>query len=345
MRRDKTFTKFSNNQLFQHLLFWGVILSIASYHYFREYGLVNAILLDLLLVSVSAMVVYSNLSWFIPEYLSRRKYGTYFSFLLPTLVTAGFIFSAMLSLIGDLSQIDEWENYFSFRGWFTSTIFITMIVMITTMLKFTKEWFVQQRETAELEKGKLKSELNFLKNQLNPEFLFSTLDELETLAGNRSDEAPDMVLKLSEVLRYILYDGNKSSVPLERELNFIKTYIDLERQRWKDSVEVDLNIKGTTDTKKIYPLIVLPYVSETFKHLSEDGTTRHLDFEFDVTEDRLNIQVEPFLEHSNNKNNGTLEIVEKANQRLELLYPNKHQVDMIPGKEHVSLDLTIQLTD
>ena len=300
-------------------------------------------MLDTLLLSVSAVVVYSNLNWFVPVYLSRQKYSTYFIFLLPTLVTAGFVFSVILSLIGDLSKITEWENYYSFNGWLTSTIFISMIVMITTMLKFTKEWFVQQRTTAEMEKVKLRSELNFLKNQLNPSFLFNTLDELQILAEKGSDKAPDMVLKLSEVLRYILYDGSKAKVPLQRELNFIKNYIELEKMRLKDNSQVNFNIQGIAEQQSIYPLIVLPYVSEAFKHFERQDNGSSLDLEVSVDGEKMNLQIDHFKAMNDLTPSSPINIVEKANQRLELLYPDQYNMELIPGKEHITLDLTIDL--
>ena len=304
-------------------------------------------MLDVLLLLVSGTVVYANLNKLIPDYLSKQRYSIYFSFLIPILISAGFIFSAILSLIGDLSKIDEWERYFSFKGWFTSTVFITMIVLITTFLKFIKEWFDQQRSTAELEKTKLRSELNFLKNQINPGFLFNSLDELQELAEKGSDRAPEMVLKLSEVLRYILYDGSKPKVSLQNEMNFLKTYVELEKMRLdgkhRDSVKFE--VKLSDENYDIYPLIILPYISEAFKsYQTKNGSHVPLDISVDQQENNLHLQINEFTLDKEVKPNSEMNIFEKANQRLEWLYPDKYDIDLVKSNKKTTLNLTVELT-
>jgi len=125
----------------------------------------------------------------------------------------------------------------------------------------------QLREKQELVTQNMQSELRFLKSQINPHFLFNTLNNLYALTLKKSDKAPDIVLKLSEMMRYMLYECNEKRVPLKKEVNYIKNYLDLEALRQGKSVRIDFEVNGTVSDQKVAPLMFIPFLENSFNNV------------------------------------------------------------------------------
>ncbi len=140
------------------------------------------------------------------------------------------------------------------------------VIGFTTAIKITIDYVKNLRKTEELEKQSLKNELSLLKSQLQPHFFFNTLNNLYSLTLDKSDQAPETVVKLSEFMSYVIYQGNKRRVFLTDEIKYIQNYIDLERLRFGDRVHVDFSITGNIEDYKIPPLLLLQFVENSFKH-------------------------------------------------------------------------------
>ena len=219
------------------------------------------------------------------------------------------------------------------------------IVGFAVAVKLLKRWYLKQKETEQLVREKINAELQLLKAQVHPHFLFNTLNNIYSFILNDSDKAPEMIKKLSSLLHYILNDCNRQRVPLDKELSMIQDYIALEQIRYGDRLNLSLQIQGTSKDKMISPLMLIPFIENSFKH----GTSRMLTHPWV----RLEIQIEKdFLEFrlGNNKPEHSNELTGKkgiglnnVKKRLQLLYPETHSLNIIETEMSYDVFMKIAL--
>ncbi len=183
------------------------------------------------------------------------------------------------------------------------------------------------RDKAEqLERDKLQAELKYLRLQVNPHFFFNTLNSLYGLTQERSDRAPEVVLKLSELMSFVLYETDQDVIPLSKELKYIKNYIELEEIRYGDRFTCNLSISGNTDAQ-IPPLLMLPFIENSFKHgIRHESEKGWININVSVEHNRFVFKIENSLsksvkEETNGKHGLGIANVER---RLALIYPGKH---------------------
>lgn len=182
-----------------------------------------------------------------------------------------YYYNDALTAFVNISTGQFW-NVFGIRA--LSALFVILMAGIG---KFTFDWFRNMRIRRELENQNLTSELAFLKSQINPHFLFNTLNNIHTLAYKKADDAPEAIMKLSELMRYMLYDSDVDKVPLTTELFHLESFIGLQQLRFKAKDIVKLEVKGEPEHHAIAPLLLLPFVENAFKHgyqLNRTGAIR-----------------------------------------------------------------------
>ncbi len=217
----------------------------------------------------------------------------------------------------------------------------------TSIFSIVNAWMVERNEMADLESKTLQSELKFLKSQINPHFLFNTLNSLYAHTLKKTDDAPDIVLKLSEMMRYMLYDCNEKEVFLDKEIKYIQNYLDLESIRHGGRIDIKFEIDGQVNQQKIAPLIMMPFIENAFKH----GTTSQINEAFVYF--KLNVdRTKLFLNLRNSKaasipkpiiiQSGGIGLT-NVKRRLDILYPNKHHlhIDESPKEYQVSLQIDL----
>jgi LytS/YehU family sensor histidine kinase len=228
-----------------------------------------------------------------------------------------------------------------------STVWDTMTFLIFTgMIRFTVDWFAFENRKKQLENEKLIAELNYLKAQINPHFLFNTLHNLNYLVYSKSDRATEVVIKLSNIMRYMIYDANKERVPLQKEISYIHDYIDLERIRLNHPFRINVNVTGDISSVEIAPLIMLTFIENAFKHGVSD---KHPDCVIDVI---LNVVGSDIIYHVTNRKLKSTEPsklksgfgLKNVMQRLELSYPDKHKLVIDDTAEQYSITLTLTYT-
>lgn len=204
---------------------------------------------------------------------------------------------------------------------------------------------VQQREQM-LAKDKLEAELVFLKNQVQPHFLFNTLNSLYSLILKKSDRSLDVVLKLSELLRYMLYETNSARVDLQKELDCIKSYLDLEKIRYGNRIDLSFNFWGEIAGKNIAPMIILPFIENSFKHSTKgfDGTA-WITIELGIKENELVLKIENNVSSSSSDQNSIVGGIglQNVKRRLSLIYPEKHELKIEATEESYGVHLNLQL--
>lgn len=214
------------------------------------------------------------------------------------------------------------------------------------IIKMMKRSWLKQQETLQVAREKAKAELQLLKSQIHPHFLFNTLNNVYFLTLTASQKAPEMLQKLTDMLRYILNECNRSYVPLEKEIKMIEDYIALEKIRYGDRLKMEFEIRGNYKNKMISPLLLIPLVENSFKH----GTSKMLQHPWVD----LNITVEGqylFFLLSNSRpeeailpqHNGHIGL-NNVKKRLQLLYPDAYELSIVNGTDTYEVFMKIDLS-
>lgn len=235
------------------------------------------------------------------------------------------------------------DTAYLFSVYFTSTYVYAFVMML---IKTVKIRFEERQKIQILQKEKATNELKFLKGQIQPHFLFNTLNNLYALTLTKSDLAPKVVLKLSELLDFILYQSDKATIPISKEIELIQGFIELETLRYGDKIAVDFNFETEDNSVKIAPLLLLPLVENAFKH-GVSGSTKDAKIKIDlqVTEDQLKFEIfntKPAQAVSKNlKGNGIGSV--NLKRQLELNYPDGHSLAVKDTSEDYFVELCINL--
>jgi len=206
------------------------------------------------------------------------------------------------------------------------------VITFVTAIKITLDFLKEQKRVADLEKSQLETELLFLKSQISPHFLFNTLNNIYSLSVEKSNKTPKVVLKLSELIRYMLYETKNKKQTLENEILCIENYLDLERIRNDDRLEVNMSISGDIHDKEISPIILLTFIENAFKHGVNKNTGKVIvNINFKVKGDFLHFTVSnptpEITHHKDNFNKSSGIGIENVKKRLELDY-NKNDYNL-----------------
>ncbi|GAB3983627.1 hypothetical protein GCM10028806_57120 [Spirosoma terrae] len=212
-------------------------------------------------------------------------------------------------------------------------------------IKLIKVWYLKQQAYQQIDREKLQAELELLKSQVHPHFLFNTLNNLYSLTLNKSDHASAVVLKLSDLLRYMLYECNVPAVSLKKELDFLRNYIALEQLRYGDRLDMSVSISGDHEHKLIAPLLLIPFLENAFKHgTSEQLEQAWMHVELSVQGTTLKFKVINSRETMPHEETYTGGIgLQNVQKRLQLLYPNKHDLRIVAGEETFMVMLSVEL--
>ncbi|HEX3079510.1 MAG TPA: histidine kinase, partial [Puia sp.] len=203
---------------------------------------------------------------------------------------------------------------------------ICSVVLFSSTFIVIHQFFVQVKESRQLEIDKIKNELNFLKAQFQPHFLFNTLNNIYSLTFNNSQLAGKSILQLSGLLRYVLYESEGEKVDLQKEINHLKEYIELEKIRFASRMELSFNISGDTSDKKIIPILLIPFLENAFKHASNKLDEKiWITIDLIIKENNLSFTVENsvFADGKTQVQHSYSGIgLENVKRRLSLLYKN-----------------------
>jgi LytS/YehU family sensor histidine kinase len=221
-------------------------------------------------------------------------------------------------------------------------ILLLLFFALSTCVKLVSEWYKSEKERTIAASQKVSSELSFLKAQLNPHFLFNTLNSIYSLANKKSDDTTVAIVTLSELMRYMIYEANEEFISLEKEIEYIKNYISLQLLRLKDSSGVKINVHGDLNYK-IEPLLLISFIENAFKYGTDYKGKTDIRVIITINNDELQLEVYNIssLQNSANKNSGIG--LENIKNRLNLLYPNAHTLEITNHKKSFEVNLKIKL--
>lgn len=342
------FSKVLQARWVQHLLFWGVswYLLLCVFASSNKIMPVDSIYTTVFLVPVAACV-YINIILLIPFILAKEKHILYC--LLLFISITGFTWMNMLIFSRFIDVILPGFYFISYYSFLELLRFFVAFTLITTLLKLSKGWFLlmeMRNNLIQLEKEHASAELESLKGQINPHFLFNTLNTLHALVYKKSDTAPDYILKLSGFLRYLLYETSSGIVNLENELANLQDYIELQKLRAGDLASINYKCSGNPSGKRIAPLLFLPLIENSFKHgiKGETGPSFvDINVEIDATMIEFNIRNNLGYSDPVEKNKHPGIGLENLRRRLDLLYRDKYSLIKTVEKNvfHVKLALPL----
>jgi len=282
--------------------------------------------------TVSIMgVIWVNHFFLIPYLFDKRRYVVYGLLLFGTL-----LLGALLKNYPDVSWIGMTKM--SFYLFYTTGTGMAAF--------FLRRNILFRRENAEKEKLQKEMELNYLKEQVNPHFLFNSLNSIYSLARQQSAETPDVVMQLSELMRYQLESSKKNTVLVTEELEFIENYLLLEEKRLSKRCTIEFSIGGDLSDHRIAPMLLIPFVENAIKHgahstnkrstIDVSASLRHTTIHFSVVNSKP-----PLVSCMKREGMG----LDNVRRRLNLLYPNSHQLEIGDGEKAYRVNLSIDLAD
>jgi two-component system, LytTR family, sensor kinase len=327
-----------------HFVFWALYVWFWFFLLSARQGWQDALTNALITISVHAIISYFNIYVLFTKLLKRKEYFTYVLSLILTVLLGCFMLAITyynLETISEQSKVTIWAWEF-FR---TNAISISYTLAITMSLKMVKQWYERERMTQDLEKITMETELKYLKSQINPHFLFNSLNSLYALTLVKSDKAPELVLKLSEILRYILYEAREKFVSLDKEINYLRSYLELEKIRYGDRLDVDFEIIGDTTKRKIAPMLFLTFLENSFKHgISNSTSDGYVKIVMEIKSNSLAFSI------SNSKPSKQSEKtfkggigLENTKKRLNILYPDKFKLETQDSENNYRVNLNLQL--
>ncbi|MDC0231306.1 sensor histidine kinase [Aureispira] len=337
--------EFFSKRVVYHSLIWGTYMLILLLLDGSDEGF-NLILRNTLIhLFFLILIVYFNYLYLIPKFLSRKYFLIYLILIIFTaaLVTPIEIVCLYWN-IWDNGNIDTQIGLLEKQS--GHYIFLFSTLLISTLLKITKEWFMQQAIQKDLENKNLQSELSFLKSQINPHFLFNTLNNIYALSLKKSDKAPEIVLRLSEMMRYMLYKSNEKKVPLEQEIQYIQNYLALEKTRYGNKARIEFECTGDSPQNyNIVPLLFITFLENSFKHgLSQSIKEGFVICNLHIEKNSISFKLEnsKTTEKDDSYFQGGIGL-KNVKRRLELLYNSKFKLDIQDTEDIYIVNLRLDL--
>jgi len=276
----------------------------------------------------------------LPGWVKRRKT----SLLLLQWLALTILYTMVILFVNYLFHVYRHNNLqFNFgKFFFVSCTYMGILFLLSIAYRFAIDWFRNEKIRQQLENQNLKTEVAFLKSQINPHFLFNTLNSIYVLAYQQSDKTADAVMKLSEMMHYMLYESNNGWVPLAKEINYIRQLISLQRLRSSEPQSFNFLVEGNTEDCMVAPLLLIPFIENIFKHGVLNDKNKPVEAKLQVTKKQLLFCSRNGINQAIKDNTGGIGLI-NVKRRLELLYPDRYQLSQTNDGEYYSIHLTLQL--
>ena len=334
-----------NWQIFWHVVFW---VSIVSYFAIVTHNNSKISTRDLLVLfvgygSINIGLFYLNYLYLIPRFLDKKKYRYYALSLVVVIIIFGLMKYGIGLYFKTLILQHGNGKTMSFGSYFISAALTSIFFLfLSTALKFGVDWFLNERVQRDLENQRLTAELAFLKSQINPHFLFNSLNSIYSLAYQKSDTTPEAILKLSEIMRYMLYESNDNKVDLTKELQYLQNYIDLQKIRFGNKAFVDFKITGDVGNQKIVPLLLIAFIENAFKHGVANDPSSPICLRINLDGTHLHFFMENKKHMMNRDTEGGIGL-NNVKRRLDLLYSGNYSLTIRDEANTYTCELSLVL--
>ncbi|MDD5149241.1 MAG: sensor histidine kinase [Flavobacterium sp.] len=345
----------SKNQIILHIFIWFFFILVSLMQFYESpFKIGNDFFVQW---ATGILLFYLNYYYFVPNMLLQKKDFEYFTVLI-VLITI-FMVIRSLYFIPEFKEIVHPKMFdatgkeiienkifpkkkiFFFE--LVPAIFYLLIVAISTIIRILSEYFNNQQHKLSVESQRTTAELIYLRKQTNPHFLFNTLNSIYSLAHKKSDLVPDAIVTLSELMRYMLYETDNKTVLLEKEINYIQNYIELQKLRLNNIENIYVNIHGETKNKFIEPLLLISFIENAFKYGTDYKGNTHVKIKIVIEENNLDFWVENRVEKNfpDPENSGIG--ISNIKNRLKLLYPDSHILTIEENDKNYLVHLNLKL--
>lgn len=337
-----------------HIIFWLIYFIFNTLRwgsYFNDY--LYSLKTNLIGFPIHMTLCYLNIYVFMPRLVFKRKYILYVGFLLASLFVMLLVkFNLTYYLVSE----NVWPEGAEVISKLTLNYSIDMmigelyVIAFVTAIKTSMDLLKEHKRLTDLEKLQLETELLFLRSQISPHFFFNTLNNIYSLALENSNKTSKIILKLSDLMRYLLYDTKKKMQSLEKEIVCIQNYLDLERIRFDEKLEVNMTISGDIKNKKIAPILLLSFIENAFKHGANKNIGKiKIDIDFNIIGDFLYFSISNPLPTKSNfeqQINTTKGIgLQNVKKRLALGYKNdEYNLEIKNSNNLFAVDLKIKVS-
>lgn len=338
-----------------HLLSWFIIVLIILSTFYNKFNYFPVDDFFYYRLFLNIAIFYLNFSFLVPKLLLHKKIGLYAFVSLAFIVVFIFVYQNILPSIPLMEGFGNHHELLNFeimrnvieskKIFFLSLIqgiVIFLLFAISLSIKLSIEWFKNEKMKNLIKTQKIHAELSFLKTQLNPHFLFNTLNSIYSLANKKSDDTTEAIITLSELMRYMIYETNKEFVALQNEIDYIKNFIALQNLRLKDSSGVRFNVRGKLDYN-IEPLLLISFIENAFKYGTDYTGKTNITIEIKVEDDILSLKVSNYISLKEKSNLSSGVGIENIKSRLNILYPNSHTLNIEESDKLFKVELLLKL--
>ena len=355
------FSENKSDRLGRHLVFWllwWIYFTISFFHY-EQSGLqkiefepwdVPFFIKSLVLLSVHVAACYYFINISLPNYLLKGRYG---ALTIQVLILGLFIlivsFLIHKTLVPIINTTFNHRTIINQNIWWTSItsglLSAPKVICAAAAIKLLKRWWLKQKEKERLEKERLVTELKLLKSQIHPEFLFSSLKNIGALVEKKyTDKASMLLLKLADILSYILYECDSMYVPLDKEINTIKGYLLLQKTSMGNKLEIDVAEKGNMNDQMIAPLLLLPFIESSFSYFDDKNLEKNwINLEFQNQDGEFTMKLIHGKTMDTEIASSSDETLCKTIRRLDYFYCDNYELKTTVEPEIMMTSLKIKL--
>lgn len=336
-------TLFARHRWAMHIFFWLLILLFYAVFFGRKSeNYLQTFFFVGLLMPVTIATTYFLNYFLVPRYLLHERYGKFILYFIYTLIAS--IYLEMIISYATFIVVAKLQ----IRSMSPATIDVffllsslLLVVFLGVAIKMLLHWRKGKEDYQKLMRDKVEAELRFLKSQLNPHFLFNTLNNLYYLASEKSDKTPQAIMALSELLDYVLHDTKVEFVLLEKEIQQIKNYISLESLRYEDRLTVNLKTSGQPDAHKIAPMLLITLTDNAFKHgVMPQAGQAWIDISIECHQTRVVVTVKNSMGGKSQHNPNGIGL-ENLKSQLTLLYPGRHSFEILSTNDLFQVNLIL----
>ncbi len=331
-----------------HWFFW---TATVFFHAYTRVGLISKAGMGQFLLEIAvrnallAFVIYLNLLVLIPRFVQNKKYVTYV-----LLLSLGFAFYTIAKNGHDVylygTVIGEKESNYFFQRTFYNLSIAFFYIAFSVALHLSKEWYFQKELIRKIEIEKLNAELDYLKAQINPHFLFNSINTIYFQIEKQNTSARETLLTFSEMLRYQLYECNGNMIPVEKEIGYLRNYVELQRLRKDENYKITFTTGDDLTNFSIAPLLLLPFIENAFKHVSHFSKEDN-EIKIDLMRSAEGFRMLVFNTREGQRmdlaNAGGIGL-KNVRRRLALLYNGRHRLDIHETQTTFEVDLQLQLS-
>lgn len=357
----------SSNKILFHCIIWVFFILTSLIQFYESPFRINN---DFYVQWATGIILfYLNYFYLVPVLLLEKKYWLYFVFVFALILL--FMIIRINYFIPDFSQVrqlkpsnimhtippEDFKLMYKGRRVRAAVLatrqplffkigpsfFYILIITISAIIRTLTEFYNNQQNKLIAETHRTNTELIYLRKQTNPHFLFNSLNSIYSLAHKKSDLVPDAIVTLSELMRYMLYETDNKTVALEKEVNYIQNYIDLQKLRLNNIEDIIINVHGDTRNKFIEPLLLISFVENAFKYGTDYKGAAHVKIKIFILENSLDFWIENTIEnYIKDPENSGIGLVNIQN-RLDLLYPNAHELNITQDNQYYRVHLNLKL--